>query len=217
MAGLGTGAAPFRAFMQHRALVMSQGKPVGPMIYYFGSRHRSQEYLYGEEIEAYMKDEVITHAGLAFSRDSDSKVYIQHKMRQDGELLAGLISGEGEQVQKQGVFYLCGPTWPVPDVYEALVDALVQYAGRGKEEAGAYLEGLKEEERYVLEVSIETTNPNKVINLIIAWLHRSTEHVIVLCFGLQNYVRTLGGIQVCSLNNRMIVRERKNVLQVMRI
>ena len=46
MAGLGTGAAPFRAFIQHRAWQKSQGIEVGPLVYYFGSRYRSQEYLY---------------------------------------------------------------------------------------------------------------------------------------------------------------------------
>ena len=146
MAGLGTGAAPFRAFLQHRALLASQGVPVGPVYYYFGSRHQSQEYLYGEEIEAFVLDGTITRAGLAFSRDGPRKVYIQHKMREDGAALARMLWDEA------GVFYLCGPTWPVPDVYEALVDALVGHAGIDRERAGAFLEGLKEEERYVLEV-----------------------------------------------------------------
>ncbi|KDQ07507.1 hypothetical protein BOTBODRAFT_609535 [Botryobasidium botryosum FD-172 SS1] len=147
MAGLGTGAAPFRAFIQHRALLVSQGKPVGPLVYYFGARHRSEEYLYGEEIEAYIQDSIITHAGLAFSRDTNKKVYIQHKMLEDGQMLAGMLSEKGN-----GVFYLCGPTWPVPDVYEALVGALVQFEGKEKSAAESYIEGLKEEERYVLEV-----------------------------------------------------------------
>ncbi|GAB1523967.1 sulfite reductase [NADPH] flavoprotein component [Rhizoctonia solani] len=147
MAGLGTGAAPFRAFIQHRALLVSQGKPVGPLIYYFGSRHRSQEYLYGEELEAYIADGIITHAGLAFSRDTKKKVYIQHKMREDSEMLGKMLAGPDK-----GVFYLCGPTWPVPDVYAALIDSLVQFGGKTQEEAAQYLEDLKEEERYVLEV-----------------------------------------------------------------
>ncbi|KAG9103313.1 hypothetical protein FRC06_011449, partial [Ceratobasidium sp. 370] len=147
MAGLGTGAAPFRAFIQHRALLVSQGKPVGPLIYYFGSRHRSQEYLYGEELEAYIADGVVTHAGLAFSRDTNRKVYIQHKMREDREMLGRMLAGPDK-----GVFYLCGPTWPVPDVYAALIDALVEFGGKEREEAAQYLEDLKEEERYVLEV-----------------------------------------------------------------
>ncbi|KAJ6629126.1 hypothetical protein B0H10DRAFT_25062 [Mycena sp. CBHHK59/15] len=146
MAGLGTGAAPFRAFLQHRALLVQHGEEVGPVYYYFGSRYQSQEYLYGEEIEAFILDTVITRAGLAFSRDGPKKVYIQHKMLEDSEALAKMLQDD------KGVFYLCGPTWPVPDVYEVLVGALVKYKGQTPEAAGEYLESLKEEERYVLEV-----------------------------------------------------------------
>lgn len=179
MAGLGTGAAPFRAFIQHRNLLKSRGTAVGPMIYYFGSRHRSQEYLYGEEIEAYIKDGIITHAGLAFSRDSDSKVYIQHKMRQDSQYLAGLIAGTEDVPETKGVFYLCGPTWPVPDVHEALVNALVKYSGKTADDASAYIEQLKEDERYVLEVCLvcsyilpQTLTPLHCLGLLIvfAWI-----------------------------------------------
>ncbi|KAF8914059.1 assimilatory sulfite reductase [Gymnopilus junonius] len=146
MAGLGTGAAPFRAFLQHLAWLTQKGEEIGPVYYYFGSRHQAAEYLYGEEIEAFLLQGVITRAGLAFSRDSPEKVYIQHKMLEDSEELAKMLH------DNQGVFYLCGPTWPVPDVYEALVNALVKYKGADPIKAGEYLEGLKEEERYVLEV-----------------------------------------------------------------
>ena len=146
MAGLGTGAAPFRAFLQERAWQAQQGEAVGPVYYYFGARHQSEEYLYGEEIEAYILDRTITKAGLAFSRDGPRKVYIQHKMLEDSQALAEMLHDD------RGVFYLCGPTWPVPDVYEALVGALVKYKGQDQEKAGAFLESLKEEERYVLEV-----------------------------------------------------------------
>ncbi|KAI9638842.1 putative sulfite reductase [Dioszegia hungarica] len=149
MAGLGTGAAPFRAFMQHRAWQRTQGIDVGPLLYYFGSRYRSQEYLYGEEIEAYIASGVIAHAGLAFSRDGKDKVYIQHKMMQDKKLLADLMSGKGDEA---AYFYLCGPTWPVPDVYEALVGSLVEEKGMERKRAEEFIEELKEEERYVLEV-----------------------------------------------------------------
>jgi sulfite reductase (NADPH) flavoprotein alpha-component len=146
MAGLGTGAAPFRAFLQYKAWLAAQGKPIGPVYYYFGARHQSQEYLYGEEIEAFIFDGVLTRAGLAFSRDGPKKVYIQSKMAEDGEALARMLD------EQNGVFYLCGPTWPVGDVYETLVSSLVKYCGKEREQAAAYLEDLKEEERYVLEV-----------------------------------------------------------------
>lgn len=92
-------------------------------------------------------DGTITRAGLAFSRDGPKKVYIQHKMAEDAEALARMLREEN------GVFYLCGPTWPVGDVYEALVGALVKFNGMEHEAAGVYIEELKEEERYVLEVS----------------------------------------------------------------
>jgi len=150
MAGLGTGAAPFRAFIQHRAWQKSQGIEVGPLVYYFGARYSSQEYLYGEEIEAYLAGGLITHAGLAFSRDTKAKVYIQHKMLEDGRLLSDLLTSANEA--DKGYFYLCGPTWPVPDVYEALVGSLTANKGLGRTEAEAHMEDLKEAERFVLEV-----------------------------------------------------------------
>ncbi|CDZ97966.1 NADP/FAD dependent oxidoreductase [Phaffia rhodozyma] len=150
MAGLGTGAAPFRAFIQHRAWQKSQGIEVGPLIYYFGARYSSQEYLYGEEIEAYLAGGLLTHAGLAFSRDTKAKVYIQHKMGEDGELLSSILTAKEEK--DKAYFYLCGPTWPVPDVYEALVSSLTVNKGYGRDQAEAAVEEWKEEERYVLEV-----------------------------------------------------------------
>jgi len=146
MAGLGTGAAPFRAFLQHLAKLADEGQEIGPVYYYFGSRYQAAEYLYGEEIEALILSGVISRAGLAFSRDGPKKVYIQHKMLEDSEALAKMLHDDN------GIFYLCGPTWPVPDVYEALVNALVKYKGSDPVKAGEYLESLKEEERYVLEV-----------------------------------------------------------------
>jgi len=76
MAGLGTGMAPFRAFIEERAWMRQLGHEVGPMVLYFGARHRHEEYLYGDELDAYHKAGVITGLRLAFSRDQKDKVYI---------------------------------------------------------------------------------------------------------------------------------------------
>ncbi|KAI7908169.1 uncharacterized protein BX663DRAFT_493266 [Cokeromyces recurvatus] len=146
MAGLGTGMAPFRAFIQERYLAKLAGKEVGPVVLYFGSRHRSMEYLYGEELEAYHADGVLSHIGLAFSRDQKEKVYIQHKMMEDAEMLSDYL------MNKKGHFYLCGPTWPVPDVKDAVVHGLTKYGGVDATTASALIEEWKEKESYILEV-----------------------------------------------------------------
>ena len=148
MAGLGTGLAPFRAFVQHRALEKSQGKEIGSVLLYMGSRHQREEYCYGEEWEAYQEAGVVTLLGAAFSRDQPQKIYIQDRMRQSlPEIMQAYI-------REEGAFYLCGPTWPVPDVTAVLEEAIAAEAkNNGKKvETRKEIEKLKEEERYVLEV-----------------------------------------------------------------
>jgi len=148
MAGLGTGLAPFRAFVQYRAMQKAQGKEIGAILLYLGSRHKREEYLYGEEWEAYVDAGVITLLGAAFSRDQAQKIYIQDRMRQT---LDDIVKA---YIQEEGAFYLCGPTWPVPDVTEVLEEAIAKEAklsGR-KVDPRKEIERLKEDGRYVLEV-----------------------------------------------------------------
>ncbi|GAM84915.1 hypothetical protein ANO11243_029170 [Dothideomycetidae sp. 11243] len=148
MAGLGTGLAPFRAFVQERAWQKQQGMEIGSVLLYMGSRHQREEYLYGEEWEAYRDAGIITLMGCAFSRDQAQKIYIQDRMR---ETLADIRKAYLEQ---EGAFYLCGPTWPVPDVTDVLEEAIsVQAKSEGKKvDAHKEIDALKEDLRYVLEV-----------------------------------------------------------------
>ncbi|KAF2250347.1 hypothetical protein BU26DRAFT_518742 [Trematosphaeria pertusa] len=154
MAGLGTGLAPFRAFVQERAYQKQHGHEIGEVLLYMGSRHQREEYLYGEEWEAYQDAGIITLLGRAFSRDQPQKIYIQDRMRQT------LADVRRAYLQKEGSFYLCGPTWPVPDVTEVLQEAVeVEHKAKhwGEEkpkkvDSRREIETLKEDGRYVLEV-----------------------------------------------------------------
>jgi len=94
---------------------------------------------------AFIQDGIITKVGLAFSHDGPQKVYIQHKMHDHVEALVRVLH------EDNGVFYLCGPTWPLPDVYETLIKAFGKHCGLDPKAADTFLEGLKEE-HYVLEV-----------------------------------------------------------------
>lgn len=148
MAGLGTGLAPFKAFIEERQYQLEHGAEIGEIYLYLGSRHKRQEYLYGEYWEAYMDADILTHLGAAFSRDQVKKVYIQDKIRENLTELQDLI------VNKNGHFYLCGPTWPVPDISACLQDVLeADAAQKGiKIDAAKAVEEMKEEGKYVLEV-----------------------------------------------------------------
>lgn len=148
MAGLGTGLAPFRAFVQYRAMQKAQGKEIGSILLYMGSRHRREEYLYGEEWEAYLAAGVVTLLGAAFSRDQPEKIYIQDRMRQT---MTDIVKA---YIEQEGSFYLCGPTWPVPDVTAVLEEAIAAEAKQSgrKVDPKKEIERLKENSRYVLEV-----------------------------------------------------------------
>lgn len=149
MSGLGTGLAPFKAFIEEKIWQQQQGQTIGEIYLYMGSRHKKEEYLYGELWEAYKDAGVLTHIGAAFSRDQPEKIYIQDKIRGSIEELTDAI------VTKNGSFYLCGPTWPVPDITACLEDIVQNGAKRqGKviKDVAKVVEDMKEDGRYVLEV-----------------------------------------------------------------
>ncbi|KAK4097042.1 hypothetical protein N658DRAFT_489515 [Parathielavia hyrcaniae] len=144
-------ATVFETRTVYRALVQNVdilGKEIGAILLYLGSRHQREEYLYGEEWEAYMDAGVITLLGAAFSRDQPQKIYIQGRMRQT---VADIVKA---YINEEGSFYLCGPTWPVPDVTAVLEEAIAVEAGTSgrKVDPKKEIERLKENSRYVLEV-----------------------------------------------------------------
>ena len=114
---------------------------------FFGARYSAKEFLYREDMEAYLADGTLTYFRPAWSRDQDRKVYIQHRIAEDAALLWHLL------VQKGGSFYLCGQAGKMPnDVKDALINGFVEAGGVSKEEAQRLLAEMKEAGRYVIEV-----------------------------------------------------------------
>ncbi|SJM87423.1 probable Sulfite reductase [NADPH] flavoprotein component [Zygosaccharomyces bailii] len=148
MSGLGTGLAPFKAIVEEKLWQKQQGHEIGDVYLFLGSRHKRQEYLYGEVWEAYKDAGIITHIGAAFSRDQPQKIYIQDR------IIESLKELKSAMIDQRGSFYLCGPTWPVPDITNALQKIISADAEeRGvKVDLAAAIEDLKEESRYILEV-----------------------------------------------------------------
>jgi sulfite reductase (NADPH) flavoprotein alpha-component len=140
--GPGTGIAPFRAFMQERKARDSSG---GTWLF-FGDRSRSTDFLYEDEITAWLEDGTLTRLDLAFSRDQPEKDYVQTHMRRAGaELFAWLERGAS--------VYVCGDAERMArDVEEALIDVIATHGKRDTSAAKAYLDDLIVAKRYLRDV-----------------------------------------------------------------
>lgn len=142
MVGPGTGIAPFRAFLQDRKVAGATGKNW----LFFGDQKSAYDYLYREELEAMQADGTLARLDLAFSRDQDAKVYVQHRMLENAaELYRWLEEGAH--------FYVCGDASRMAkDVDAALHKVVETAAGKTAHEAAEYVEALKKTKRYKRDV-----------------------------------------------------------------
>lgn len=142
MVGPGTGVAPFRAFVQERRATGAKGNAW----LFFGEQHQKSEFFYQEEWEAALQDGSLTKLTTAFSRDQQHKIYVQHKMLEEGaDLWKWLDQG--------AIFYVCGDkTRMAADVDAALHKVVEEHGGMSTEAAEAYVESLRKEHRYHRDV-----------------------------------------------------------------
>ncbi|MFO1148073.1 MAG: sulfite reductase subunit alpha [Alsobacter sp.] len=142
MIGPGTGIAPFRAFLQERMAIQAPG----PSWLFFGHQHEATDFFYRDEIEAFQARGTLARLSTAWSRDGAGKVYVQDRMRQEGEELARWIA-DGAHV------YVCGDASRMAkDVEAALSDVLAAQGAGSTEEGRARLAALKAEGRYQADV-----------------------------------------------------------------
>ena len=148
MVGPGTGIAPFRAFLQQIQTARQWGYSprTGDVRLYFGCRRENEDYLYRDELSAYMQAGALTSLRIAFSRQQAEKVYVQHKVREDGKELWELLN------EKNGHFYICGGTSMGRDVVAALQEAVVAHGNMTEEAAGRYIREMQAQGRLVQEL-----------------------------------------------------------------
>lgn len=142
MVGPGTGIAPFRAFIEHRAAIGASGKNW----LFFGDQHYLHDFLYQLEWQDHLKRGTLTRLDVAFSRDQPEKIYVQHRMLEHArEIHAWLEEG--------ACFYVCGDAARMAaDVHEALVTIFQQQGGMARDAAEARVDELKHAKRYQRDV-----------------------------------------------------------------
>lgn len=142
MIGVGTGLAPYRAFLQERQAVGATGRNW----LFFGEQRRAVNFYHELEWAVGASSGFLTRLDTAFSRDQSHKIYVQHRMREAGpELWSWLEEG--------AYLYVCGDAERMAPDVDAALHAIVEERGRMTKEAAAeYVANLRRLKRYRRDV-----------------------------------------------------------------
>jgi sulfite reductase (NADPH) flavoprotein alpha-component len=142
MVGPGTGIAPFRAFLEERRETGATG---GNWLF-FGNPHRSTDFLYKGELTQMIEDGHLHRFDAAWSRDGDEKVYVQDRMRENGEELWRWLEDGAH-------FYVCGDAKRMAkDVDAVLHEVVATHGGKGEGGAAEFVSQMKKDRRYQRDV-----------------------------------------------------------------
>lgn len=142
MIGPGTGVAPFRSFIAEREETGAQGKTW----LFYGDQHFSTDFLYQVEWQRWLKEGALSRMDVAFSRDTDKKVYVQHRMLEKSEELYRWL-------QDGAYFYVCGDEKKMAhDVHAALLSIIEKEGRLSPAEAAEYVANLQQQKRYQRDV-----------------------------------------------------------------
>jgi sulfite reductase (NADPH) flavoprotein alpha-component len=142
MIGPGTGVAPFRGFLQEREATGATGKNW----LFYGGRSLYHDFLYQLEWQQALKRQALHRVDVAFSRDQEKKIYVQHRLKEAGkELYSWLANG--------AYLYVCGDASAMaPDVHAALLEIVAAQGGMDADDAQAWVADLTADGRYLRDV-----------------------------------------------------------------
>lgn len=135
MIGPGTGVAPYKGFLEQRQTPSKNWL-------FFGERNRASDYYY----ESFFETHPYVKLSLAFSRDQEEKIYVQHKMYEEKEELFAWL--------QEGAFvYVCGDAKQMAkDVVNTLATICCECGGMSEDAAKAYIKTLRKEKRLLMDV-----------------------------------------------------------------
>jgi sulfite reductase (NADPH) flavoprotein alpha-component len=142
MVGPGTGIAAFRSFLAERDASGAAGKNW----LFFGEQKFASDFLYQTEMQNWFQTGVLSKISLAFSRDQQQKIYVQHKLQENAaEVFQWLEEG--------AYFFVCGKKDPMSnDVEQALLKIIQDQGNKSEEQARQYLHAMEEQGRYEKDV-----------------------------------------------------------------
>ena len=142
MVGPGTGVAPFRAFLQERRATGAAGRNW----LFFGEQRAQTDFYYRDELETMQQEGSLHRLDTAFSRDQSEKIYVQHRMIENGAMI-------WRWLQEGAHFYVCGDGARMAKDVDAALKQVAQTHGCLKSDAAAaYVAGMAQDKRYVRDV-----------------------------------------------------------------
>jgi sulfite reductase (NADPH) flavoprotein alpha-component len=142
MVGPGTGVAPFRGFLQERRAHGATGRNW----LFFGEQRSSTDFYYRDELDTMKREGSLHRLDTAFSRDQPDKIYVQHRMLEQGEQV-------WDWLQEGAHFYVCGDGNRMAKDVDAALRRIAQvHGGLHEEAAGSYVAELAREKRYLRDV-----------------------------------------------------------------
>jgi cytochrome P450/NADPH-cytochrome P450 reductase len=143
----GTGLAPFRGFLQERAIQKANGQSVGPALLFYGCDHPDVDFLYRDEMLGWQEAGVVSLRP-AFSEKPEGDVaFVQHRVWKD--------RAEVSELFRQGAnVYVCGDGKRMaPAVRETFVRIYQEAVGATVDAAERWVDTVERETgRYVSDV-----------------------------------------------------------------
>lgn len=140
--GSGTGVAPYRSFLQE----IEEKERKNKSWLFYGDRTFNEDFLYQIEWQRLVKKGKLDKINLAFSRDQEEKIYVQHRLKENSSEVFNWI-------QNGAHLYICGDRKRLfHDVQNTLLEIIQEQGGMTPEKAGEYLKNLRKEKRYQTDV-----------------------------------------------------------------
>jgi len=143
----GSGLAPFRGFIQERAVQAQSGQKVGKALLFYGCDHPDVDFLYRDELAEWEAAGAVS-VRPAFSEAPQGDVkFVQHRVWQDRDEVAELFA-------QGATIYVCGDgRYMAPAVREAFLKIYSHATGATPEAAAEWADKVERETgRYVADV-----------------------------------------------------------------
>lgn len=138
----GSGIAPFIAFLQE----LLHKKEDRDTHLYFGTKHSKYDFIYEDELKQFSSDNILKNLVTAFSRDSETKIYVQNKLSELKKDVLQLL------IEKKSTIYLCGNVNMGKEVSNFFENLLTEHFSNNNEDAKKFLKELEQNNRFIKEL-----------------------------------------------------------------